>query len=49
LRAAGHEVYPPTLIGLGERVHLAHSGIDLDIHITAIGNLCHRLGAVNEF
>jgi hypothetical protein len=49
LRAAGREVYPPTLIGLGERVHLAHSGSDLDTHITDIGNLCQRLGAVNEF
>jgi pimeloyl-ACP methyl ester carboxylesterase len=33
LRAAGHEVFAPTLTGLGERVHLAHPGIDLDTHI----------------
>jgi pimeloyl-ACP methyl ester carboxylesterase len=33
LRAAGHEVVTPTLTGLGERVHLAHPGIDLDTHI----------------
>lgn len=33
LRAAGHEVYTPTLTGLGERVHLAHPGIDLYTHI----------------
>jgi pimeloyl-ACP methyl ester carboxylesterase len=33
LRAAGHDVYTPTLTGLGERVHLAHPGIDLDTHI----------------
>jgi pimeloyl-ACP methyl ester carboxylesterase len=33
LRAAGHEAYAPTLTGLGERVHLAHAGIDLDTHI----------------
>src|SRR5688572_18994714 len=33
LRAAGHEVYAPTLTGLGERAHLAHPGIDLETHI----------------
>jgi pimeloyl-ACP methyl ester carboxylesterase len=33
LRAAGHEVYTPTLTGLGERVHLAHPTIDLTTHI----------------
>jgi pimeloyl-ACP methyl ester carboxylesterase len=33
LRTAGHDVYTPTLTGLGERVHLAHPGIDLDTHI----------------
>ena len=33
LRAAGHEVFVPTLTGLGERAHLAHPGIDLETHI----------------
>lgn len=33
LRAAGHEVYAPTLTGLGERVHLAHPGVDLETHV----------------
>jgi pimeloyl-ACP methyl ester carboxylesterase len=33
LHAAGYEVFTPTLTGLGERVHLAHPGIDLDTHI----------------
>lgn len=33
LRAAEHDIYAPTLTGLGERVHLAHPGIDLDTHI----------------
>ncbi len=33
LRAAGHEVFTPTLTGLGERAHLAHRGIDLEAHI----------------
>ncbi len=39
LRHAGHEVFVPTLTGLGERVHLAHPGIDLDTHITDITNM----------
>ena len=38
LRAAGHEVYTPTLTGLGERAHLARPDIDLDTHITDIVN-----------
>jgi pimeloyl-ACP methyl ester carboxylesterase len=33
LRAAGHEVYTPTLTGLGERAHLATPETGLDIHI----------------
>lgn len=39
LHAAGHDVFAPTLTGLGERVHLAHPGIDLDTHITDIVNV----------
>jgi pimeloyl-ACP methyl ester carboxylesterase len=39
LRAAGHEVYAPTLTGLGERKHLLRPEIDLDLHITDIVNL----------
>jgi pimeloyl-ACP methyl ester carboxylesterase len=41
LRAAGHEVYAPTLTGLGERSHLIHPGVDLDVHITDIVNVLH--------
>lgn len=33
LRAAGHVVLTPTLTGLGERVHLLHSRVDLETHI----------------
>jgi pimeloyl-ACP methyl ester carboxylesterase len=33
LRAAGHEVYTPTLTGLGERAHLTTPEIGLDTHI----------------
>ena len=36
LRAAGHDVYTPTLTGLGERVHLASPEIDLETHIQDI-------------
>jgi pimeloyl-ACP methyl ester carboxylesterase len=33
LRRAGHEVFAPTLTGLGERAHLARSRVDLDLHV----------------
>jgi pimeloyl-ACP methyl ester carboxylesterase len=36
LRAAGHGVFSPTLTGLGERAHLAHSGIGLVTHVQDI-------------
>jgi len=36
LRAAGHDVFTPTLTGLGERVHLAHAGVGLDTHVQDI-------------
>ena len=36
LRSAGHDVYTPTLSGLGERSHLMGPGIDLDTHITDV-------------
>ena len=36
LRQAGHEVFTPTLTGLGERAHLMHEGIDLNRHIQDI-------------
>jgi pimeloyl-ACP methyl ester carboxylesterase len=39
LRAAGHEVFTPTLTGLGERVHLAGTSIDLATHITDVLNV----------
>jgi pimeloyl-ACP methyl ester carboxylesterase len=39
LRALGHAVYPVTLTGLGERVHLAHPGVDLDTHVADVVNL----------
>src|SRR5713101_4428932 len=33
LSAAGHEVFAPTLTGLGERAHLAAPDIGLETHI----------------
>lgn len=36
LRARGHEVYTPTMTGLGERQHLLSPQIGLDMHITDI-------------
>lgn len=39
IRAAGHEVYTPTLTGLGERVHLATPDVDLDTHIQDVVNV----------
>jgi pimeloyl-ACP methyl ester carboxylesterase len=39
LRKAGHEVYTPTMTGLGERIHLMNPSINLDTHITDIVNV----------
>jgi pimeloyl-ACP methyl ester carboxylesterase len=39
LRAAGHDVYAPTLSGLGDRSHLLECGIDLTTHITEVADL----------
>jgi hypothetical protein len=34
LRGAGHDVYTPTLTGLGERKHLLRADTDLSTHIS---------------
>ena len=39
LRAQGHDVYPVTLTGLGDRVHLARADVDLETHIADVVNL----------
>ena len=39
LRAKGHEVFTPTLTGLGERAHLARPEIGLEIHVRDITNV----------
>jgi pimeloyl-ACP methyl ester carboxylesterase len=38
LRDEGHEVYPVTLTGLGERVHLGRAEVDLETHIADVVN-----------
>ena len=35
---AGHEVYTPSLTGMGERVHLANPEVDLSVHIQDVVN-----------
>jgi pimeloyl-ACP methyl ester carboxylesterase len=39
LRERGHPVYPVTLTGLGERVHLASTDTDLNTHVSDVVNL----------
>lgn len=39
LRVGGHSVYPVTLTGLGERVHLGGPQVTLDTHIADVVNL----------
>ena len=39
MRGLGHELVTPSYTGQGERVHLAHPGIDLDTHINDVLNV----------
>jgi pimeloyl-ACP methyl ester carboxylesterase len=39
LRGLGHNVYTPTLTGLGDRSHLAHRSVDCTTHILDVVNL----------
>jgi hypothetical protein len=39
LRAAGHEVYAPSLTGCGDRAHLVSPAVDLDMHIRDVVHL----------
>ncbi len=41
LRAHGHEVYAPTLSGLGERAHMLDRRVDLNCHIDDVVALLH--------
>ena len=48
LTARGHEVFAPTLTGVGERAHLLTPSVDLRTHITDVVNVMkwERLGDV---
>jgi len=39
LRAAGHEVFTPTLTGLGERSHLLTASVNMATHVQDIANV----------
>src|SRR6202040_1266512 len=39
LQARGHDVFTPTLTGVGERSHLLSPDVNLDTHITDVVNL----------
>jgi pimeloyl-ACP methyl ester carboxylesterase len=39
LRRAGHDVFAPSLTGMGDRAHLARPDIDLETHITDVVTL----------
>jgi pimeloyl-ACP methyl ester carboxylesterase len=41
LRAAGHQVFTPSLTGLGERTHLLTREVDLDTHIEDVCAVLH--------
>jgi pimeloyl-ACP methyl ester carboxylesterase len=41
LRAAGHEVFTPSLTGIGERAHLASPAVDLSTHIADVLGTLH--------
>jgi pimeloyl-ACP methyl ester carboxylesterase len=41
LRHAGHDVFTPTMTGLGERSHLLSPAVDLDLHIDDIVAVLH--------
>ena len=39
LQAAGHDVFTPTLTGVGDRSHLASRDVDLETHVADVVNL----------
>jgi pimeloyl-ACP methyl ester carboxylesterase len=41
LRSDGHEVYAPTLTGLGERSHVVGPNVDLELHIEDVVAVLH--------
>lgn len=47
LQLQGHEVFTPTLTGVGERAHLLSPAVNLDTHINDVVNLI-RMEALND-
>ena len=43
LHRAGHDVFTPSLTGIGERSHLTHPGVDLSLHVDD-----HHMGRVED-
>ena len=41
LSRAGHEVYAPTMTGVGERAHLVGPHVDLSLHVRDIASVLH--------
>jgi pimeloyl-ACP methyl ester carboxylesterase len=39
LRSSGHDVYAPSLTGMGSRSHLLSRGTDLNLHVQDVANL----------
>jgi hypothetical protein len=39
LRRHGHEAYPLTLTGVGDRIHLLATSVNLDTHILNVANV----------
>ena len=48
LRAAGHDVYVPTLTGLGEKAHLMSPAVNLSTHVTDVAELFELEEAVGR-
>jgi hypothetical protein len=48
LERLGHQVFAPTLTGLGERAHLLSPTINLDTHITDVVNLIRYEGLLRD-
>jgi alpha/beta hydrolase family protein len=46
LQAAGHQVFTPTLTGLGERSHLLSAAVDLGTHIRDITAILERVASL---
>ena len=46
-RAAGHDVYSPTLTGLGERAHLVSNDVDLDPQLIERARTQDRLWSID--